>query len=104
MIMERVKIEKRQLVKIIILFAISVAIFEISTAPRIICKVDCSTCPGGVMDQDFTKEAKSIKGKGVEVLAQDGKMLNFKNCYALKKEFFSRHFVRVYDLEWNRWF
>lgn len=104
MIIERVKIEKRQLVKMIIFLLISVVIFEVSTAPIIICKIECSTCPGGVMDQDFTKVARSLKGKKVEVLAKDGRTLNFKNCYALKKKFFSRHFVRIYDLEWSRWF
>lgn len=104
MIMERVRIEKRQLIKIILVLAFFVVIFEVSTAPRIICKIECSTCPGGFKEQDFTKEAKFLKGRQVMVLTQDQKPIYFNDCYALKKRFFSRHFVRIFDLEWNHWF
>lgn len=102
--MERVRIEKRTLGIIVTLAILSFVIFEVSTAPKIICKIECSTCPGGVMEQDFTKEAKSLKGREAEIMTQNQKLLKFKDCYALKRKFFSPRYFRSYELNWNSWF
>lgn len=103
MIMERVKIEKRSLLIVVVIAALFFIIFEVVTAPKIICRIKCTTCPGGVIEQDFSKEARSLKGMEVEILTQDQTLLRFNDCYALKRKFFSNHYIKLYDLNWKPW-
>jgi hypothetical protein len=102
--MEKINFNKSTLVKLAILGLFMVVSYRVATAPRIFCKIPCTTCPGGIIDQDFTKEATSIKGKEVTLLTSEKKALKFGDCYALKKEFFTRRYHKVEDLNWTRWF
>ena len=79
-------------------------IFRLTTAPRIICKIPCTTCSDGVMELNFTETADSINGKEVTVLTQEKKEIKYNNCYALKKEFFTRRYHRTYNLNWTSLF
>jgi hypothetical protein len=102
--MEKINFNKSTLVKLAILGLFMVVSYQLTTAPRIFCRIPCTTCPGGIIDQDFTKEATSIKGREVTLLTSEKKTLKFWDCYALKKEFFTRRYHKVEDLNWTRWF
>jgi hypothetical protein len=102
--MDWMRIEKSTWLKLVLIGLLILMFYRLTTAPRIICKIPCTTCSGGAMDQDYTEFADSINGREVTVLTKEKKVIKFTNCYALKKEFFTRRFTRTYDLNWISWF
>jgi hypothetical protein len=102
--MDWMRIEKLTWLKLAIAGLLILMVFRLTTAPRIICKIPCTTCSGGAMDQDFTEFAEGIKGKEVTILTQEKKVIKFNNCYALKKEFFTRRYYRTSNLNWTSLF
>ena len=102
--MDWMRIEKLTWLKLAIAGLLILMVFRLTTAPRIICKIPCTTCSGGEMEQDFTEFANFIRGKEVAILTQEKKEIKFTNCYALKKEFLTRRYHRTYYLSWTSWF
>ncbi len=98
------RIEKLTWIKLVLLGIVCLTFYRVTTAPRIYCKIPCTTCLGGGMDQDFTELADSIDGTVVIVFSQGKKKLKFNDCYALKKGFFNRTYVKRVDLQWSQLF
>ena len=65
------------------------------------CRVPCSTCKKGYVEQDLTKEAVALKGRTAFIKTREGKIIRFDNCFGLKKSFFSRRYTRHGDLLWE---
>ena len=75
-------------------------IYLVEKKPKIICRVPCTDCKWGYVEQNMTKEAVALKGRTAFIGTKEGKVLRFDDCFGLKKSFFSRKYTRHGDLFW----
>ncbi|GEM_PF-3239411 len=76
------------------------ALYLVERKPKIICRVPCTHCKNGYVEQDMTKEAVALKGRVAYIKTKEGKVLRFDDCFGFKKSFFGRKYTRHGDLFW----
>jgi len=76
-------------------------LYFVQSKPKIMCRIPCTTCKKGYVEQDMTKEAVALKGRTAFIKTKKGEILRFDDCFGLKKSFFDRRYTRHGDLFWE---